>query len=250
LFPTIAGMGIKGIEVAPSRIWTDTWKGLSPDQVSMYRREIESSGLRVVGLHSLFFDQPELGLFKPETRAATLDFLVHLSSVCRDLGGRTLVWGSGRRRGNVSKQEAIDQSLRFLSELCARVEPHGTCFCFEPLGPKDSDFINSAFEAISIASRLDHPAFAVQLDAKALFENGEDNLDTFVAAKSRLIHFHANQPGLGHLGQGPVNHQKMGEFLRQISYDGFISIEQRLLSESDPISDIRRSVSVLKECYL
>lgn len=249
LLPAVAAMGIQGIEAAPSRIWPDTGKGLAAAQVSAYRRAVEAAGMKVVGLHSLFFDHPELGLFKPEARAATLDFLVHLSVVCRDLGGRTLIWGGGRRRGAVAKQDAFAESVRFLAELCIRIEGHGTCLCFEPLGPQDSDFINSAFEAVAIAAAVNHPAFAVQLDAKALVENAEDTIAPFAAAKSRLVHFHANQPGLGPLDQGPVDHRKMGDFLRQIGYDGAVSIEQRMLGESDPLDAIGRSVAVLKDCY-
>lgn len=249
LFPAVAALGVAGIEVAPSRVWPGAGPSVGSAQVAVYRRAVQDAGMTIVGLHSLFFDRPDLGLFKPEARAATLDFLVDLSALCRDLGGRTLIWGGGRKRGAITQKDAVAESLRFLAELCPRIEDHGTCLCFEPLGPKDSDFVNSAFEAINIATTLSHPAFAVQLDAKALFENGEDNFATFVAAKSRLTHFHANQPGLGRLDQGPVDHRKMGEFLRQIGYDGFVSIEQRLLNQSDPMSDLRRSVAVLKECY-
>ena len=54
--------------------------------VQTYRRLVEDAGLQVAGLHSLFYDQPDLGLFKDsDTRIATLDFLRHLSEVCRDL---------------------------------------------------------------------------------------------------------------------------------------------------------------------
>ena len=56
----LADMGISGIEIAPSRVWRDTWKGLKASDVSAYRRAIETAGLDVVGLHSLFYDQPDL----------------------------------------------------------------------------------------------------------------------------------------------------------------------------------------------
>ena len=96
----LAAHGLEGLEVAPSRVWRDTWHGLTTIEVSDYRRRIVNAGLGVVGLHSLFYDQPELGLFKePAERAESLDFLEHLSKVCRDLGGRTLIYGGGRRRG-------------------------------------------------------------------------------------------------------------------------------------------------------
>ena len=95
-FGRLVEFGLDGIEVAPSRVWRDTWRGLTTVEVTDYRRRVENAGLSVVGLHSLFYDQPDLGLFKaPRERAESLDFLEHLSKVCRDLGGKTLIYGGG-----------------------------------------------------------------------------------------------------------------------------------------------------------
>ena len=117
----LAEMGLGGIEVAPSRIWHDTWHGLTAADVAAYRQAIENAGLSVVGLHALFYDHPELGLFRDaEGRRQTLEFLEHLSAVCRDLGGRTLIWGGGRRRGDVPAVEAEPEANAFMGELCRR----------------------------------------------------------------------------------------------------------------------------------
>lgn len=249
LFTELAECGVEGLEVAPSRVWRDTSRVTSAEIVA-YRHAAEAAGLRIVGLHSLFFDRPELGLFRTaERRHETLDFLVHLSAICRDLGGRTLIWGGGRRRGQLPRDAAFDEAVDFVGEFCTRIDSHGTCLCFEPLGPADSDFINSVHDVLEIVGAVGHRRFGVQLDAKALYENGEDELATFSAARDRLIHFHANQPGLLSLDVGPVNHASMGACLHQIGYSGFVSIEQRLTDEADPMSAIRRSVAVLKRCY-
>lgn len=247
----LASLGFAGVEVAPSRQWRDTWRGLTAAEVGAYARAVETAGLRVVGLHSLFFDHPELGLFRDAGgRSATLEFLVHLSNVCRDLGGRTLVWGSGRRRGAVPAAEARQEAVAFLGEVCRRIESHGTSVCFEPLGPSDTDFVNSAFEALTIAEELDHPAFAVQLDAKSLVENDEARFETFDAVRARLVHFHANQPGLGVLTpDGPVDHAAFGKWLKRIGYTGYVSLEQRQLSDATPLADIERSMAVMRSCY-
>ena len=244
-------LGLEGLEVAPSRVWRDTWKGLAAVEVEAYRKKVESAGLCVIGLHSLFFNQPELGLFKgPEVRAETLDFLVHLSGLCRDLGGGTMIYGGGRKRGELPFKAAFAETVGFCGEFCRRIEGHGTVLCFEPLGPADSDFINNVADALSVVVAVDHPALAMQLDAKALVDNGEAEYAPFDAAKRYLVHFHANEPGLTVLGSsGRVDHAAFGGYLKKIGYQGFVSIEQCMLNESDPLADVATSARVLEECY-
>jgi sugar phosphate isomerase/epimerase len=243
--------GFRGVEVAPSRVWRDTWHGLTAHDVVCYRRRIEATGLVIVGLHSLLFDHPELSLFG-DTRARVdlADFFDHLSVVCRDLGGRTLIWGSGRRRHTIPVKQAFRETVDFFSNLCHRIENHGTCFCLEPLGPKDSDFVNSALESLAIVEAVGHPALKIQLDAKALVENGEATVETFKAVRAHLIHFHANEPGLGVLGSsGTIDHAAMGRMLHTIGYDGYVTAEQRVVNATEPLTAIAQSAGVLRACY-
>ena len=247
----MAEQGLGGLEVAPSRVWHDTWKGLTAADVDAYRSGVEAAGLRVLGLHSLFFDHPDLGLFKgPEQRSETMEFLVHLSAVCRDLGGCTLIYGGGRNRGETTVADATAEALDFIHELTGRIELHGTIICFEPLGPGDSEFINSANEALNLVREVNHPSFRMQLDAKALVENDEADRAAFEQVKPYLVHFHANEPGLNPLQKsGPIDHKAVGRFLRDIGYSGFVSIEQRMVDPGDPFSSISNSIDVLKEYY-
>ena len=86
----LAQLGFTGLEIAPSRIWKDTWRGLRAKNVKGYRDRIEAAGLSAIGLHSLLYDHPDLTIFGDRTERRTcLEFLIHLSGVCRDLGGRT-----------------------------------------------------------------------------------------------------------------------------------------------------------------
>jgi len=247
----LGALGLTGIEVAPSRVWRDTWQGLSSADVEAYRKQVEAAGLKVIGLHSLFFDHPDMGLFKePDTRIRTMDFLVHLSALCRDLGGHTLIYGGGRKRGGVSPEMAKTETIDFCGELSRRMEDHGTCLCFEPLGPKDTDFINSTYEALEIVEAINHRCVRTQLDAKALVENNEADAEVFDAAAPSLVHFHANEPGLNVLGHsGQIDHAAFGGYLRDIGYDGYVSIEQRMFNQDDPLADVRKSITVLQECY-
>jgi len=244
-------MGLEGIEVAPSRVWRDTWGGLSARDVEAYRGDVEAAGLKVVGLHSLFFDHPDLGLFcAEEFRTQTMEFMVHLSVLCRDLGGKTLIYGGGRRRAEIPEDEAYKRTIDFCGTLCARIQAHGTCYCFEPLGPQKMDFINTVDDSLRIVRAVDSPALRVQLDAEALADNNEISENTFLAAKPYLVHVHVNEPGFDVLGSsGKVDHAAIGSHLRAIGYEGFISIEQKMLSDQTPLADLARSIAVLSDCY-
>ena len=141
--------------------------------------------------------------------------------------------------------------MEFLDAYIRRTEDHGTCLCFEPLGAKDSDFINSAYDALDLVHQINHPAFRIQLDAKALLANDEVRARVFDDCADDLVHFHANQSDLGVLSDdGDIDHAFMGEQLRRIGYRGFVSIEQRMVSAKDPLTDVAHSHQVLRTHYL
>ncbi len=225
--PALVEIGFEGLEVAPSRVWEDT-ANISFFEVNKYRGKVESAGLRIVGLHSLFFDQPKLGLFRgPEVRAKTIGFLTHLSRVCADLGGSTLVYGSpqARRRDSLSLEKADEEAISFFGELSQATESHGTCFVIEALGENETDYINSARHALKIAKAVNRNELKSHLDAKAVVDAGEAEIGFFRELAPTLIHYHANDPGLGVLGEtSKVDHCLLGKLLRDIDYRGYVSI--------------------------
>jgi sugar phosphate isomerase/epimerase len=246
-----AAMGYRAVEVAPSRRWRDTWAGLTASDVDAYRREIEAAGLSVVGLHSLLYDQPDLHLFaRGEARDRTLAFMTHLSALCRDLGGTTLIWGAGRNRGAIDANDAVDDAVAFFGDLIPAVENHGTCFCFEPLRPQDGDFVTTVVESIALAERIDHPSVRVQIDIKALAANDEDIETAARAAGPRLVHVHANEDALEPLAaDSPIGHARMADALRAVGYDRFVSAEQKMAQDAPWQNGARASMAVLKETY-
>ncbi|MDC0189704.1 sugar phosphate isomerase/epimerase [Rhodospirillales bacterium] len=245
-------IGLEGIEIAPSRVWRDTWGGLSGADVELYKREIESAGLKAVGLHSLFFDQPDLGIFcNDKFQQKTLKFMVYLSEVCRDLGGKTLIYGGGRQRGQIPEKDAYHRAIDFCGTLCDRIKAHGTCYCFEPLGANKTDFINTIEDSLRIVRAVNSKSLRVQLDAEALAYNNEISEQNFLIAQPYLVHVHANEPGFQILGStGQVDHAAIGRYLRAINYDGFVSIEQKMIGINNPIKALTKSVAVLSECYV
>ena len=247
LLPYLRPMGVGGLDIVPSQIWAT----LSREEVSPYARAISSCGLEVVGLHDLLDGFDGLGLFGDrETTARTIEHLVTLSAICRDLGGRTLVFGSaGRSRGDLSLEQAWTACEDFLDRLLPKIESHGTVLCIEPTGHSPADFCVTARECRLLVEHVDHPALGTQLNSKAQTENDDSGHAAFAALRGRLDSFHANEPGAVPFGRsGRVDHPDFRRHLAAISYKGWVTLDQA--ATSDPLPSLGQSVLVMTDVYL
>jgi len=253
ILPRLIEEGVEGLEIAPSKLWEDTWN-ISFFQVENLRKEVERYGLKIVGLHALLYDHPELCLFKgKDAEIKSVDFLAGLGKLCSDLGGKTLVFGSGpnRRRGQIPVENAMDIAVGFFSKVSEKMLENEVCLCIEPLGSNETDFIDSAEQALRLIKRVDHEGFRGQLDTKSLYAANEINVPLFEAFRKYLVHVHINDPGLVELGStGLVNHEKIGKLLKHINYDRFVSIEQKTVCIEDPFKAVLNSIKEAKRCYL
>ena len=246
LLPQIREMGATGLEIAPAHTWRDI------NECVEYGRAIRAADLTVTGFQDVLAGRPDLGLFKgPEIRAQTVDFLVHLSSLCRDLGGRTLILGS-RWRGDIPESQAWNDCRALLEALLPRIEDHGTRFCFAPLGPEDGDFCVTAAQCRMLTYALDeHPALGLHLAATALLENNEMGHAGFAGVRGRLDHFHADEPGLAMVGStGCIDHVDLRRHLAAISYFDWVSVVQRPDPGLDIVENLRKAVRFTIDCYL
>lgn len=251
LLPRLRDMGLQGIEIVPSHSWADPWRGISGAQVDELRHAVQQAGLAVAGLHGLLWGQPGMGLFTDfSNRKATLDHLIHLSAVCRDLGGRTLVL-DGRWRQDLPDRAAWQHCRLFLEELLPHLETHGTVLCFAPIGASRGDFCASAKECYLMVNAVDHPSFGLHLSAAGLAATGEMGHATFAAVRGRLEHFHADEPDFAAPGSDPsVDHADLRRHLAAISYFGWVSVVQRHAGGADGLAELAQGVDFVTRRYL
>ncbi|MBW2333487.1 MAG: sugar phosphate isomerase/epimerase [Deltaproteobacteria bacterium] len=249
----LAELGAEGIEVAPSKVWNDTWN-ISFREAEKFRKRVEKYDLKVIGFHSLLYDHPELGLFRDkEIEKKTITFLSRLGSLCADLGGYTLVYGSpkGRKRGDIPMNDAMSRAVDFFYEIAESMEREGVSLCIEPLSTEETDFIDSATQALDLIKRVGHPGFMGQFDTKSLYAANEIEPAIFEAFRQVLVHVHVNDPDLVEVGStGMVDHKKIGELLKSIKYNRFVSIEQKTIDVMRPLEAVTKSVEKVKKCYL
>lgn len=252
LLARLRALGIEGLEVAPDHTWQRPKYGreFPASEVWNYRRVAETAGLRIVGLHAVLGGRPELGFFEDrECRDHTIDHLAHLSAVCRDLGGKTLVLDS-RWRGALPVMEAWTQCREFLEMLLPRIQPHGTVLCFGPLPSGEGDFCLTARECNMLSHAIDDPGFGLHLGATALTDNGETGHAHFASARRRLKMFHIDEPGRVRIGtSGAVDHADMRQHLAVMNYRGWTSIVQRFVPDTIAIDELSESVRYVAATY-
>lgn len=249
LLPGVRELGFTGLEVVPGRVWADVGRDATPAAVAAYRRAVESAGLQVVGLHGLLDGHPELGLFGAGERVRrTAERVLHLSAICRDLGGYTLILDRGRLLDGGDPKQAWHSALALLESLVPQLEEHGTLLCFAPQEPAPQVFCASARECRIMTVAVDHPAFGLQLNSAALVAHGEANHATFSAIYGYLDHFALNEPGGVPLGcSGCIDHAALRPHLSSGGFHGWVSIQQE--ATPVPFDGIAVSARLIDEIY-
>lgn len=247
----LAGWGCQGIELAASKVWPEPLDADAGER-SGYRRLVEDRGLSIVSLHALLYTRPDLRLFAdPDTSRKTVAYLQDTCRLAADLGASVLVFGSpaNRRLNGLDPGLARDRAAEYFGAIGRVARDLGVCFCVEPLGASENEFITTLGEAMELVDLVGSRGFGLHLDSKALFEQGGDLEPVLAAARDRVSHVHISEPNLGPIGwSGSVDHAWLGRKLREQSYGGYASIEMR--TQPGHMEVIESCIATARKLYL
>ncbi len=242
--------GCHGVEIAPGLIWEEPVTSTAKER-KQFKKRIESFGLKVVGLHALLFTRPDLELFgPPESRGKLGEYLNELFALCHDLGGKTLIFGSPKNRNRHGKdiKECMRIAKDFFAGLAPAAKKSEVILCLEPLSVQESDFLTTSEQGAALIEAIGHPHIGLHLDAKAMFESGEDFKQVFSELGPLVRHFHVGDSGLTPPGSKGFDHRIPGRVLRDTGYKNYVSIEMR--RGFGPSRDvIEKSIDYIKDCY-
>ncbi len=247
----LAEAGYDGVEIAPFT-FADSVQLISPAQRADIREAARQAGLEIAGLHWLLAAPEGMHLSHPDAsvRSRTTDYIRHLADFCADLGGTVMVLGSPRQRGRVGDTPA-EQTWRWAADTIAGALPtaqeRGVTLCIEPLGPQETDFVNSAREARRLIEELRHPRFRLMLDVKAMCTEDRPPAAIIRENEDILAHVHANDENRQGPGFGEVDFAPILEALRDLHYTGYVSVEP-FEFRPDAEAVARRSLEYLRQC--
>jgi len=237
----------------------------SPSYVAEVRRRAAEVGAPVMSLcYAPDFTQPD-----PAARAEEVRRQIQAIRLAADLGAGLCRTLSGQRRAEVSVDQGVNWVVECIEASLPAAEQCGIQLVIEN-HYKDAfwkypEFAQKSEVFLRIVERIRAPHFGVQFDPSNAILAGDDPIALLHQVKGRLLAMHASdrflEPGAsldelrqadGTLGYSPkLRHGEIGKglnqyhtiftILREIRYDGWISIE-----DGDTMESMHNSVIYLK----
>jgi len=248
-----AGVGYDGVEVAPFTLAKDI-RQVPRSRALELRRAAEAAGISIVGLHWLLTSPEGLSINSPDdhVREETREFLFALVRLCRELGGRVLVFGSPKQR-KVAEGDTYEAAWARSVEMFRRVgeeaEKRGAVVALEPLTKRETNFLTTAEETVRLIEEVGSPAVRLHLDVKAMVHGERKRPEVVIREmKDYLAHFHANDANLRGPGFGETDFRPIAEALADVGYEGYVSVEVFDFSP-DPETIATGSLRYLREVF-
>lgn len=224
-----AKTGYDAVEIAPftlAKYVTD----IPPSERQRIRDLARRAGIAISGIHWVLVQAEGMYLTHPDAgvRQKTAKYFCDLVDCCADLGGKVIVVGSPKQRNlmeGVTHEQAWDWATAVFREPVMRAEQREVTICFEPLAPVETNFINTAAEAIRFVQQLHTPHFKIILDVKAMSSESKPIPQIIRESWPHFAYFHANDKNLKGPGFGDVDFKPIFAALKEVGYKGYVSVE-------------------------
>jgi sugar phosphate isomerase/epimerase len=247
----VADLGYQGLEVAPFTL-AERISDVTVARRRALREQAAAAGVQIIGLHWLLAKTDGFHLTAPDaaTRRRTAGYLVELAEACRDLGGELMVLGSPQQRSlppGVSYAHGLSYATDTLQQALPGIAACGVVLCLEPLGPQETNFLNSCAEAVALIDEIRHPALALHLDVRALSSEGPPLPELVRQFAPRARHVHANDPNRRGPGFGETDFRPLFRELQTAAYRHWVSVEVFDFMP-DPETIARESIRYMRAC--
>jgi sugar phosphate isomerase/epimerase len=222
-------VGYDAVEIAPFTIASRV-TDISGSERQRIREAARRSGIGISGIHWVLAQTTGLHLTHPDqnVREETSRYFVDLVDFCADLGAEFIIVGSPKQRNvpdGVSKDQAWGWADAVFREPATHAAERAVTICLEPLAPTETNFINTASEAIRFVRQFNSAHFKIILDVKAMCSELRSIPEIIGDSWPEFAYFHANDRNLKGPGFGDVDFKPILSELKKVGYDGFVSVE-------------------------
>lgn len=252
VFTHCARLGYDAVEIAPFTLAKYVTEIPMAERLRI-KQAAANAGIAISGIHWVLVQAEGMYLTSPDaaTRERTSNYLGALAEFCADIGGKVIVVGSPKQRSllpGVTLDDAWAWATEVFRPAVKIAERRGVTICFEPLPAEDTDFINTAAEAVRFTRQLGSAHFKVILDVRAMSHEAKSVPEIIRESRGEFAYVHANDKNLKGPGFGDVDFRPIAAALRDVGYDGTVSVEVFKFDEG-PEAIAARSLEYLKRVF-
>ena len=127
--------------------------------------------------------------------------------------------------GEERRTARVERVVAGLREAGAYAGAHKVVLAVEPLNRFETDFCNTARQAVDLVKMVGRPAVGVMLDTFHMNMEDDDLPQAIRDTGRHLVHFQANENHRGFLGTGHIDWPAICRALADIRYSGPITLE-------------------------
>lgn len=206
---------------------------------------LKENGLRCWGSVSLMFEGRDLIHADPAVRESSVQYIKDCITMVKELGGHEMTIVPSQV-GKVAAMDTPEQEWAWAVEGLREIYPHaqaaGVLMALEPLNRFETNFINRADQAMLLAEEVG-PECGVCIDTFHLNIEEADMYAAIRGTKGRLVDFHVADNNRMACGMGALDWPKIIGTLKEIGYDGAITVEFVAPIDRTPANPYKNAVA-------
>ncbi|MDK2789244.1 MAG: fructoselysine 3-epimerase [Epulopiscium sp.] len=181
-----------------------------------------------------------------EERKWTVQHYKDVVDLASDLGTPTVLYVAGWVIYGTSQKDAWKYSLESLTEIAEHAKSRNITICVEPTSA-DSNLVQTADDALIMMEQTGLPNVKVMFDTFHVLYRNEVPSDYVYTMGKNLKHIHLSDYNRLAPGQGGMDFLPVMQALKDIDFDGYVTMEVGFASRSShPDSIARLSLEYLK----
>ncbi|HWB96509.1 MAG TPA: sugar phosphate isomerase/epimerase family protein [Bryobacteraceae bacterium] len=220
LLPRIRAAGFDGVEVPlfqPAQFAAaDIRRGLADNGLECTICSVLTGGMNVISADAAVRQKTRVHLEDCVKAAAEVGAKIIAGPLYSPVGLMT-----GARRTQDEWKWAVE-CYQSLGPVLAR---HGVTIALEPLNRFETYFLNTAADAVALCDQIGHPNVGILFDTFHANIEEKDIAAGYRTAAKHLKHVHTCENDRGIPGSGHVEWAAVFQALRDIGYDGWLTIE-------------------------
>lgn len=150
----------------------------------------------------------------------------------------------GKVRPEVERAQVWAWMVEALRECAHHAEERGVKLTLEPLNRYETNLINTVAEGLALIEEVGSEALYLLLDTFHMNIEEPSMEKSIIAAGEHLSHFHVADSNRWHPGAGHIDFASIVNALRQIGYEGYLSVEA--MPYPDPDACARKTIEHMR----